>query len=56
MFEAIIETLVPSPLQTIYLAITAFIIGTAIGIDEKTNHVSWVLSLDDVHCGWDLFH
>ena len=45
MFEAIIRTLVPSPLQTIYLAITAFIIGTAIGIDEKTNRVPAIVSI-----------
>lgn len=45
MFEAIIRTLVPSPLQTIYLAVTAFIIGTAIGIDEKTNKVPAIVSI-----------
>ena len=45
MFEAIIETLVPSPLQTIYLAITAFIIGAAIGVDEKTNNVQAIVSI-----------
>lgn len=45
MFEAIIRTLVPSPLQTIYLAITAFIIGAAIGVDERTNHVKAIVSI-----------